>query len=76
MAAKETKQAAAQDSAALAELDRILADFEAPTITGYLRVLFRDHLQSAPAHDPLEIWDILEGLGRVVTARAKETGRQ
>ncbi len=63
---------------ALAELDRLLGDFEPETIAGYLRDLWRSHLLNSDGYSPRDlcgIFDMIEAIKRIITARAKETAR-
>lgn len=69
--------AAQEHLRALAELDRLLDDFDAPTIAGYLRDLWRSHLLNSDGYNPADlcgIFDMIEGINRV--AKARETERE
>lgn len=71
--------AAQETPAALAELDRLLADFDAPTIAGYLRDLWRSHLLNSAGYNPADlcgIFDMIEAINRVAQARERETARR
>ena len=67
--------AAQEHPRALAELDRLLDDFDAPTIAGYLRDLWRSHLLNSDGYNPADlcgIFDMIEQINRVAKTRERE----
>lgn len=67
--------AAQEHPRALAELDRLLDDFDAPTIAGYLRDLWRSHLLNSDGYNPADlcgIFDMIEQINRVAQTRERE----